>query len=74
VHFSGPASVLQGQVVTGLRLAEARGRELTPLQDDEDAGKKFQYLSEILKWRAQTTADHVLFSQVGSKVTNICYN
>nr|XP_018668928.1 disco-interacting protein 2 homolog C isoform X1 [Ciona intestinalis] len=71
----GPASILQGQVITGVRLAESRGRQLTPLNDDEvgkGESRKFQYLSEILKWRAQSTPDHVLLTQMGSKgvVTN----
>ena len=64
----GPASILQGQVVTGMRLAEARGRELPPLAEEEETGAPFHYLSEVLKWRAQSTSDHVLFSQVNSKV------
>ncbi|CAK8673806.1 unnamed protein product [Clavelina lepadiformis] len=68
----GAASILQGQVVTGVRLAEAKGRQMAPLMDEEEAAdktRKFQYLSEILKWRAQSTPDHALFSQIGSKVS-----
>uniref|UniRef100_H2ZBW5 DMAP1-binding domain-containing protein n=1 Tax=Ciona savignyi TaxID=51511 RepID=H2ZBW5_CIOSA len=64
----GPASILQGQVVTGVRLAESTGRQLTPLDEDEGReSRKFQYLSEILKWRAQSTPDHVLLTQMGNK-------
>ena len=57
--------------MTGVRLAEAKGRQMAPLMDEEEAAdktRKFQYLSEILKWRAQSTPDHALFSQIGSKV------
>jgi len=68
----GAASILQGQVVTGVRLAESRGRSLNPVADDEedgpDRGRKFQYLTEVLKWRSHSAADHVLFSQIGPKV------
>uniref|UniRef100_H2ZBW7 AMP-dependent synthetase/ligase domain-containing protein n=1 Tax=Ciona savignyi TaxID=51511 RepID=H2ZBW7_CIOSA len=66
--IAGPASILQGQVVTGVRLAESTGRQLTPLDEDEGReSRKFQYLSEILKWRAQSTPDHVLLTQMGNK-------
>lgn len=88
----GAASLLQGQVVTGVRLAEASGRTLPPSSDGEldsdipgakknsrrqsgggsqtntlESKRRSQYLAEILKWRAATTPDHVLFSQVNSK-------
>ena len=66
--LSGPASILQGQVVTGLKLAEAKGRELTPFENDDASGNKYQFMSEILKWRSINMPDHVIFSQVGSKV------
>lgn len=83
--------MLQGQVITGVRLAEASGRPLPPSGDGDsdgeaqdtkkkkkhqpaiqsstlDSKRRHQYLAEILKWRAATTPDHVLFSQVNSKV------
>nr|CAB3238033.1 disco-interacting protein 2 homolog C [Phallusia mammillata] len=68
----GAASVLQGQVVTGVRLAESKGRSLAPLMEEEESfekTRKFQYLSEILRWRSQSTPDHALFSQIGPKGT-----
>ncbi|XP_039274285.2 disco-interacting protein 2 homolog C-like isoform X2 [Styela clava] len=88
----GAASLLQGQVVTGVRLAEASGRILPPSSDGEldsdipgakkntrrqsgggsqtntlESKRRSQFLAEILKWRAATTPDHVLFSQINSK-------
>lgn len=63
-------------MVTGTRLAEAKGQILTITEDDNvvqlqpnEARRKQQYLSEILKWRAQSTPDHVLFSLINSKVS-----
>lgn len=58
--------------MTGVRLAESKGRSLAPLMEEEESfekTRKFQYLIEILKWRSQSTPDHALFSQVGTKVS-----
>jgi len=68
----GPASILQGQVVKGVRLAEACGMTTNMSHDDTlqysgtNISKKREYLAEILKWRASNTPDHVLY--------NICNN
>ena len=75
----GPASVMVGNIVQGNRLAIAHGREIpAPANDDlnemSDFGRKFQYLSEILKWRASSTPDHCLFSLInrtGNEVSSL---
>ncbi|KAK7590362.1 hypothetical protein V9T40_001975 [Parthenolecanium corni] len=61
----GPASVMVGNIVQGNRLASAQGRDMGMSDDDTDAAKKF--ISEILKWRAQSTADHVIFTLLNAK-------
>jgi len=68
----GPASVMVGNIVQGNRLAVAQGRELPPagteddpsMNDLSDFGRKYQYLSEILKWRATSTPEHDLFTLI----------
>ncbi|CAG0916938.1 unnamed protein product [Notodromas monacha] len=60
----GPASVMVGNIVQGNRLATACGRDLGP-DDDPDGSKKF--IAEVLRWRSQVTADHVLFTLLNSK-------
>lgn len=68
----GPASVIVGNLVQGNRLASAQGRDMGDAADDGAHGimetaKKQQFISEILRWRAQSTADHVLFTLLNSK-------
>ncbi|XP_018564348.1 disco-interacting protein 2 isoform X4 [Anoplophora glabripennis] len=64
----GPASVIVGNLVQGNRLASAQGREVGGLLDEEsDSSKKQQFIAEILRWRAQGTSDHVLFTLLNSK-------
>lgn len=63
----GVASILQGQVVTGMKMSEARGKDLGDGSDDPAIN--FSSFSEILKWRAKSTPDNVLFAQIGSKVS-----
>lgn len=66
----GPASVIVGNLVQGNRLASASGRDIGGLEDEsvgEPGGKKHQFIAEILRWRAQATADHVLFSLLNSR-------
>ncbi|XP_071791517.1 disco-interacting protein 2 homolog C-like [Asterias amurensis] len=63
----GPASVMMGNLVAGSRIAGAAGREIGTLDDESDAGKKYQFLSEVLKWRAQSTPDHVLYTLLNNK-------
>lgn len=53
--------------ISGVRLASASGRELGPLSDSSSAEEevcKYQFIGEILKWRAASTPDHVLFTLV----------
>lgn len=37
--------------------------------DLSDFGRKYQYISEILKWRATTTPDHNMYTLLNSKGT-----
>uniref|UniRef100_A0A9J8AX91 Disco interacting C n=1 Tax=Cyprinus carpio carpio TaxID=630221 RepID=A0A9J8AX91_CYPCA len=64
----GPASVMVGNLVSGKRIAQASGRDLGQIEDNDQARKVcFLFLSEVLQWRAQTTPDHVLFTLLSSK-------
>lgn len=62
----GPGAVLAGSIVQGRRLAEAKGRDI--YDDESDTAKKYQYLGDILRWRATTSPDHVLYTVINSKV------
>ena len=53
---------------SGGRSVEASGTPLDISFDDQDAAKKFEFLSETLRFRAQKTPEHVLFSLLDSKV------
>uniref|UniRef100_A0A8C2FM66 Disco-interacting protein 2 homolog Ba n=1 Tax=Cyprinus carpio TaxID=7962 RepID=A0A8C2FM66_CYPCA len=64
----GPASIMVGNLVAGKRIAQASGRDLR-LIDDQEQSKKHQFLSEALQWRAQTDPDHVLYMLLNAKVT-----
>ncbi|XP_057325436.1 disco-interacting protein 2 homolog A isoform X3 [Microplitis mediator] len=63
----GPASVMVGNIVQGNRLASAQGRDLGVLDEDSDNAKKYQFISEILRWRAVSTSDHVIFTSLNAK-------
>ncbi|XP_011495834.1 PREDICTED: disco-interacting protein 2 homolog A [Ceratosolen solmsi marchali] len=63
----GPASVMVGNIVQGNRLASAQGRDMGVLDEDSDNAKKYQFISEILRWRAVGTSDHVIFTLLNSK-------
>ncbi|XP_049952324.1 disco-interacting protein 2 isoform X2 [Schistocerca serialis cubense] len=65
----GPASVMVGNIVQGNRLASAQGRDMGIVDEESDSARKYQFISEILKWRAQSTADHVIFTLLNSKGT-----
>ncbi|CAJ0578385.1 unnamed protein product, partial [Mesorhabditis spiculigera] len=56
----GPAAMFVGNIVQGVRMAEAEGRSLGP----EDM---YVPLAEILRQRATHTPDHVIFSLVTAK-------
>lgn len=60
----GPASVMVGNIVQGVRLAIAQGRDIGCFDEE---GHQHQFISEILKTRAATTPDHVLFTLLNSK-------
>uniref|UniRef100_A0A4W5KH84 Disco interacting C n=1 Tax=Hucho hucho TaxID=62062 RepID=A0A4W5KH84_9TELE len=67
----GPASVMVGNLVSGKRIAQASGRDLGQMEDNDQA-RKFLFLSEVLQWRAQTTPDHVLYTLLNSRVGVAC--
>ncbi|XP_009464451.1 PREDICTED: disco-interacting protein 2 homolog A [Nipponia nippon] len=64
----GPASMIVGNLVAGKRIAQASGRDVAQLEDNDQA-RKFLYLADVLQWRAQTTPDHPLFLLLNSKGT-----
>ncbi|XP_033848230.2 disco-interacting protein 2 homolog C-like isoform X5 [Acipenser ruthenus] len=61
----GPASVMVGNLVSGKRIAQASGRDLGQIEDND----QFLFLSEVLQWRAQTTPDHTLYTLLSSRGT-----
>eukprot|EP00118_Oscarella_pearsei_P010627 m.66278 g.66278 ORF g.66278 m.66278 type:complete len:1520 (+) comp35377_c0_seq1:125-4684(+) len=61
------AAQLMVDLVTGQKLACSEGKRLEPMAEDRDGAGKFQFLSEVLKWRAQTNPDHQLFSLLNEK-------
>ncbi|XP_060244606.1 disco-interacting protein 2 homolog B isoform X5 [Meriones unguiculatus] len=67
----GPASVMVGNLVAGKRIAQAAGRDLGQIEEN-DLVRKHQFLAEILQWRAQATPDHVLFMLLNAKGTAVC--
>lgn len=64
-----PASVMVGNMVQGVRLASAQGRDMGVVEDDSDTARKYQFITEVLRWRSHTAADHVIFSLLNSKGT-----
>jgi len=60
--FLGPASVIVGNLVQGNRLASATGRDVGGLEEETSdcGGRRYQYISEILRWRNHATPDHVI--------------
>ena len=67
LDVSGAAHLI-GDIVTGVKPALAEGRPMEPMADDRDGAGRYQFLSEVLRWRAQTTPDHVLFTLLNEKV------
>uniref|UniRef100_A0A8C1GPB7 Disco-interacting protein 2 homolog Ba n=1 Tax=Cyprinus carpio TaxID=7962 RepID=A0A8C1GPB7_CYPCA len=71
----GPASIMVGNLVAGKRIAQASGRDLRLIDDQEQSKKvnlsssvlQHQFLSEALQWRAQTDPDHVLYMLLNAK-------
>ncbi|XP_073975306.1 disco-interacting protein 2 isoform X5 [Rhodnius prolixus] len=63
----GPASVMVGNIVQGNRLASAQGRDMGIVDEESDSARKYQFISEILRWRAISTSEHVIFTLLNSK-------
>ncbi|KAM9483275.1 disco-interacting protein 2 homolog B-A isoform 1-T1 [Clarias gariepinus] len=75
----GPASILVGNLVAGKRIAQAAGRDLGMIEDQDLVRKlcmwptmMHQYLTEALQWRAQTDPDHVLYVLLNAKGVAVC--
>ncbi len=64
--------MLAGSIVQGRRLAEAKGRDI--YDDESDAAKKYQFLGDILRWRATTSPDHNLYTVINAKVSHSIIN
>lgn len=64
--ISGAAQMI-GDLVTG-RVAESIGQAFNMPYDEGDGAGKFQFLSEVLRWRAQTQPENMLFSLLDNKV------
>uniref|UniRef100_A0A1B6LJF6 AMP-dependent synthetase/ligase domain-containing protein n=1 Tax=Graphocephala atropunctata TaxID=36148 RepID=A0A1B6LJF6_9HEMI len=63
----GPASVMVGNIVQGNRLASAQGRDMGIVDEESDSARKYQFISEILRWRAVSTSEHVIFTLLNAK-------
>uniref|UniRef100_A0A8C2KTL9 Disco-interacting protein 2 homolog Cb n=1 Tax=Cyprinus carpio TaxID=7962 RepID=A0A8C2KTL9_CYPCA len=63
----GPASVMVGNLVAGKRMAQASGRDLSHMEENDELHQCFLFLSEVLQWRAQTTPDHILYTLINSR-------
>eukprot|EP00069_Balaena_mysticetus_P006562 bmy_18699T0 len=64
----GPASMIVGNLVAGKRIAQASGRELSHLEDSDQA-RKLLFLPDVLQWRARSTPEHLLFLLLNAKGT-----
>uniref|UniRef100_A0A671QPE2 Disco-interacting protein 2 homolog B-A n=1 Tax=Sinocyclocheilus anshuiensis TaxID=1608454 RepID=A0A671QPE2_9TELE len=68
----GPASIMVGNLVAGKRIAQASGRDLGLIDDQEQSRKVSQrFQDHSLQWRAQTDPDHVLYMLLNAKVTPV---
>ena len=65
------AAQLMGDLVTG-RIAEATGPAYNTPYDDGDGAGKFQFLAEVLRWRAQSQPDSPLYSLIDNRVSFTC--
>lgn len=63
-----PSAVHVGNIVQGARMAQAQGRELGSSEEESDTARKHMFLTEILRWRSQTTPDHIVFTLLNSKI------
>ena len=62
------AAQLMGDLVTG-RVAESTGQAFNIPFDEGDGASKFQFISEVLRWRAQTQPENQLFSLLDNRVS-----
>uniref|UniRef100_A0A8C2H2C6 Disco-interacting protein 2 homolog A n=1 Tax=Cyprinus carpio TaxID=7962 RepID=A0A8C2H2C6_CYPCA len=60
----GPASMIVGNLVAGKRIAQACGRDVSQLEDNDQG-----FNQDVLQWRAQATPDHPLFLLLNAKGT-----
>ncbi|KTF85381.1 hypothetical protein cypCar_00035865, partial [Cyprinus carpio] len=74
----GPASMIVGNLVAGKRIAQACGRDVSQLEDNDQVKlnpislsqtTEFLYMQDVLQWRAQATPDHPLFLLLNAKGT-----
>uniref|UniRef100_A0AAY4EGC8 DMAP1-binding domain-containing protein n=1 Tax=Denticeps clupeoides TaxID=299321 RepID=A0AAY4EGC8_9TELE len=72
----GPASMIVGNLVAGKRIAQACGRDVAQLEDNDQARKvhahphtTLTHTPERRQWRAQATPDHPLFLLLNAKGT-----
>ncbi|OTF74293.1 hypothetical protein BLA29_010603, partial [Euroglyphus maynei] len=63
----GPASVMVGNIVQGVRLAVAQGRDIMDDSDNTNDLRKQNFITDVLKSRSMTTPDHILFTLLNSK-------
>ena len=56
-----------GDMVTG-RVAETKGQALSIPFNEQDGAGKFNYIIDVLAWRAHSCPENTLFSMVDSKV------
>ena len=56
-----------GDLVTG-RVAETTGQAFNIPYDEGDGAGKFQFLSEVLRWRSQTQPENPLFTLMDARV------
>ena len=57
-----------GDLVTG-RIAETTGQAFDIPYDEGDGAGKFQFLAEVLRWRAQTQPDNQLYTLLDNRVS-----
>uniref|UniRef100_A0A8C2H1L8 Disco-interacting protein 2 homolog A n=2 Tax=Cyprinus carpio TaxID=7962 RepID=A0A8C2H1L8_CYPCA len=69
----GPASMIVGNLVAGKRIAQACGRDVSQLEDNDQVKLNpislSQTTEDVLQWRAQATPDHPLFLLLNAKGT-----
>ena len=71
VAVSGAAQII-GDLVTG-RVAETRGQSVSIPFNERDGAGKFNFIADVLRWRAQTNPENQLFSLVDTKVCSTMY-